>query len=135
MKISDKLPFSYLVSVALTANGSSQTSLTLQTDSFFELVTIKGSTTLDSTRSDGAALSNPFIPNNFSVQITDQSTGRQLSNARVPQRIYAPLHGSRLLQPILLPPNTTLLFDFLDLSGSTPTVSLVLEGYKVFTLR
>lgn len=128
----DQLPFHYLVTVTLTSGSSQAVNLTTQTDSWFQLTTLLGSTTVDCTRSDGAAVTNPFSPNNFSVLITDQSTGRNLSNVRIPQRIISPFQGYRLPEAIMFPPNTTLLFDFLDLSAGNNVVSLVLAGYKVF---
>ena len=135
LQAKNKLPFFYLVSSgALNANASGQVTLVLQTDSFFELVSLGASCTMDTTRSDGAALANPFSPNNFSVQITDLSTGRQLSNARIPQRVITPQRGFYFPQPILFTPSSNLLFDFLDVSGATNTISLVLQGYKVFNM-
>lgn len=126
-KSQDKLPFDYLVSSgALTANASGVQSLTLQPDSWFELCVVAGSCTED--------LDTDFMPNNFSFQITDQGTGRLLSNARIPERIGAPYHGYRLLSPVSFAPNTTLLFEFLNLTANTNTVSLVLHGYKNFKL-
>lgn len=128
-----QIPFDYLVSVSLTSGLQLTTTLTLQSDSWFSVVSLHGSTNVDSSRSDGAAVTNPFSPNNFSVLINDQSTGRNLSNARIPQRIMGPFQGYRLLEPILFPPSAILQFDFLDLSATTQTTTLVLRGYKIFS--
>jgi len=127
----ERVVFHYLVnSGSITANTSAQQSLTMQNDSDFELCTILGQSNQDGIRSNGAALANAFQPNNFSVLITNQATGRTLANVRIPQSIIAPYGGYRLLSPIVLPAGTILLFDFLDLSGVTNVVNLVLAGYK-----
>lgn len=123
------LPFDYVVvSAALTANAAGVSTLTLQADSWFELHGYFGSCTED--------LDTDFMPNNFSVQISDQSTGRFLSSARVPQRaIGAPANGGLLLLvPVAFPPNATLTFDFLNLTANTNTVTLTLRGIKNFGL-
>jgi hypothetical protein len=123
------IPFDYLVSSGvLLASASVIVPLTLQADSWFEWHYIAGTGTLDNT--------TDFSPNNFSVLISDQSTGRALANFRIPQRVLVmPANmGMRLLRPILLPPAANLLFDILNLSGgSSNTVSLVLRGFKVFS--
>lgn len=132
IRITSQLPFHYLVTVTLTSGQSLTQNLTLQQDSSFALSSLLASTTVDCTRSDGAAVTNPFSPNNFSVQITDQTTGRQLASARIPQRIIAPFQGYKLPDQVIFPPGAVLLFDFLDLSATNNVVSLVLAGYKVF---
>lgn len=120
------IPFVYQVTTsAIVASGQQQQSLTLQTDSFFELQAMLGTSSLD--------LDNDFMPNNFSVQITDQSSGRQLSSAKIPQRLYCgPSNGSILERVrLVFPPQATLLFDFTNLdSGSSNTINFILKGYK-----
>lgn len=130
---SDKiLPFSYLVSSgAMAGNAAAQVTLTMAADSSFELMCILASATSDA--------ESDIIPNGWSCQITEQSTGRQLSNARIPQRALAGYAnygspGAVEKYPIRFPASCVMLFDFLDLSASTNTVSLVLKGYKVFQL-
>jgi len=121
------IPFMYaVVSAALGANGNGQTSLTLAADSEFELHYLLGQTSVD--------VDNDFMPGNFSCQVTDQSTGRSLSNIRIPQRcLVGPSNGSIFLRrPVIFPPQANLLFDFLDTSGAGCTVTLVLVGYKLF---
>lgn len=121
------LPFTYLVSSgALAGNGSSQVTLTLAADSSFELLGFVASATSD-------AVGN-VIPNGFSLQISDQSTGRFLSNVRVPQRMFASSTYNQMCQekyPIRFPANCTLLFDFLDLSAGANTILIGLKGYKL----
>lgn len=123
-----RIPFWYLVSSGvLTSSSSIQQTLIFQTDSFFELHSVFGVSTLDA--------ATDYHPNNFSVQLTDQASGRQLSSNRIPQSILcSPSNmGYRLTYPVKFPPGANLLCDFLNLSGSSSnTVSLVLNGYKVF---
>ena len=127
LRSSKVLPFIYLVSsTALTGNGSSVQTLAMQADSEFELHQFAASSSID-------AAAN-VMPNNFSVQITDLSTGRQLMSARIPQRVLCgPANGGfgLLRRPIIFAAQANLSFDFLDLSGSTNTVSLCLIGYKL----
>jgi len=124
------LPFDYLVSSgALAISGTALVNLTLAQDSWFELHVIAGSSTLDA--------ATDFMPNNYSCQITDQSTGRQFANARIPERVLSsPANGGmRLLRPVQFAPSATIQFDFLNLSAaSTNTVSLVLKGFKIYQL-
>ncbi len=122
------IPFTYIVTQAITTGQAVQTQLTMASDSSFELLEFVASSTLD-----GDA---DVIPNQFSVQVTDQSTGRQLSNARVPQRMYVAstyTAGSVEKYPIRFPAQCVLLFDFLDISGSgdSQTVTFGLKGYKL----
>ncbi len=121
------LPFTYLVSSgAVAANGNAQVTLTMSSDAAFELLGFVASATSD-------AVAN-VIPNGFSLLITDQSTGRQLSNTRIPQRMFGSSTYNQMCQekyPIRFPANCTLLFDFLDLSGQTNTINIGLKGYKL----
>lgn len=125
----EAIPFSYLVSSgAISASGTASTTLTLASDSIFELHFFYGSSSLDA--------ATDYRPNNFSAQITDQATGRQFSNARIPQRMMVEIaeNGFPERRPILFPRNTVFVFDFLNLSTSTAnTINIVLKGYKLFT--
>jgi hypothetical protein len=121
------IPFDYLVSSGSIANAASiVTTLTLQADSAFELHWIFGTSSEDA--------DTDFMPNNFEVKISDQATGRELSNARIPQRCFCgPANGGvfRMLRPICFAPNTNLQFDWLNVSGQTATARLVLRGLKL----
>lgn len=124
------IPFTYVISSgAMAGNASAQVSLTMQADSSFELLRILGTSSLDTDAET--------IPNNFSLLITDQSTGRMLSNIRVPQRLVTMQSMQGMMDekyPIRFPASCVLLFDFLDLSGNTNTVTIALKGYKLFQL-
>lgn len=124
------LPFWYnVVSPALTSGGTGQTVLTLQADSDFELFQLMGTCTAD--------LDTDFMPNNFSVQITDQSTGRILMNNRISERqLCSPANGGAILRRgVIFPAQAVLLFDFLDLSGGSNTAQVTLMGYKHFAAQ
>ncbi len=122
------IPFTYLVSSgALAGNAAGQVPLTMAADCAFELLGFVASCTADADAD--------VIPNNFSVQMIDQSTGRLMSNFRIPQRMFASsTYNSMCYEkyPIRFPANCTLLFDFLDLSGGTNTINIGLKGYKLY---
>ena len=124
----EAIPFSYLISGgAIIASGTASATLTFASDSLFELHFFYGSSSLDA--------ATDTRPNNFSVQITDQATGRQFSNARIPQRLMVERaeEGFPERRPIVFPRNTVFVFDFLNLSSaSTNTPTIVLKGYKLF---
>ncbi len=120
------LPAWYAISVVLVGSAANTGTLILDQDSEFEMWDIFGSSTQDA--------DTDFMPNNFSVMITDQGSGRRLSNIRIPQRnICGPANGAyRLPMPVIFPPNANLLFDVLDLSTQASTATIVLCGYKRF---
>jgi hypothetical protein len=120
------LPAWYEVIITTGVSVNATATLVLEQASEFELHQIFGS-------SDQDAAGN-FMPNNFSLQITDQSTGRQFMNARVPQRnICAPSNGGyRLIRPVIFPPLCNLLFDALDLSAHANVITITLAGYKIY---
>ncbi len=124
------IPFFYNVTASIAAaNGTAQTTLILQSDSYFELHNILG------TAGDAAGTeSNTVNPNNFSVAIRDQVTGRDLTQGRIPQRLLCgnAFNGNRpILRPIVFEPQSNLFFDFLDLTGSANNkITLVLAGVK-----
>lgn len=125
----EAVPFDYVVvSGSIAASGSAQMTLTLAPDSTFEWHVLEGRSTLDA--------ATTINPNNFSLQMTIQSTGRQMSNLRVPQALMAATaqHQTMMRRPMILPPNSVLLFDILNLdSGNANTVTIVLRGYKMLT--
>lgn len=124
----DALPFIYTVNVTLAANGTAQTTLIMQADSYFELHAILGTGGQNNTTED--SLVNP---NNFSVSIRDQTTGNELMSQRVPQRILCGNAFNAFIQrrPIVFEPQSNLFFDFLNLTANTNVVTLGLHGYKI----
>lgn len=119
------LPFSYVVvSPALAANGTGVSTLRIQADSDFEVQYFLGTSTADAV--------TDFTSNNFSVLVSDQATGRALSSARVPQRLFCgnAQNSTPELNRVRFVAQTDLTFDFLNLTGSTLTVSIVMKGTK-----
>lgn len=120
------IPFDYVIVLALTSGGSLVGNLVMAQDSQFELHQWAASAAADA--------DTDTMPNNFSVQVMDLSTGRAFSNLRVPQRAFsAPSNPFyRLMRPVLFPAAANVQFDALDLSSSTNAVTLVMRGFKLF---
>lgn len=122
----NSLPFIYTVQATVPANGSAQSTLIFQADSRFELMGIFGTTNLASEATEVA-------PNNFSLSIRDQTTGRDLMSTRVPQRILCGNAFNGFLQKrgVVFEPQSNLLFDFLNLTGAERVITIALHGYKI----
>jgi hypothetical protein len=124
------IPFFYTVSVTIAAlNGTAQSTLILQSDSYFELHSI-----LATGGATAATEGSTVNPNNFSVSIRDQTTGRDLTQGRIPQRLLAgnAFNAFQVIRrPIVFEPQSNLFFDFLDLTGvANNAITLVLAGVK-----
>lgn len=123
----DKIIYDYVVSsgaMAASAVNVQQT-LILEQDSWFELREYALSSSLDADTDQ--------MPNNTSVQVTDLSTGRLMSNQAIPQRIWDPYNTVyKLARPTAFPPNANILFTFNNLIASTNTSTAVLRGYRHF---
>lgn len=130
MELTNKnaLPFIYRVDATLTGaiGAAAQTTLIFQADSYFELVGIFGTTTESTEATDVA-------PNNFSVQIRDQTTGNDLMSNQIPQRLLCGNAFNGFLQKrgIVFEPQSNLFFDFRNLTGNPLTATIVLQGYKI----
>src|SRR5689334_9832977 len=108
--LSKRLPFDYVVTPPqIVQSGSATTQLTMMQDSWFELHMISAVTDLDDP--------NDPAPSNFSVLMTDQTTGRQIASQRVPQSVLTSpqIGGYRLLAPVIFPPMSNVTFDFANL--------------------
>ena len=128
MDNTNALPFVYIVASTIAASSTSSTTLIMQADSRFELMGILGTGGQASTTED-----SQVSPNNFTLQIRDQTTGRDLMSAPVPQRIKCGNAFNQFLQKrgIVFEPQSNLLFTFTDLSGNTNRVTIALHGYKM----
>jgi len=129
MNNTDSIPFVYVVTAQCSAAVGSTASFTLvmQADSRFELSAILGT--------GGAAFDTENTlpnPNSFSVSIRDQSTGRDLSSAPVPQRVLCGNAYQQILQrrPIVFEPQSNILFTFTNLGAAVNNITLALHGYK-----
>jgi len=123
------LPFIYRVDAILAAGAgsSAQTTLIFQADSYFELVAIFGTTSIE------PGESTEVSPNNFSVAIRDQTTGNDLMSNQIPQRLLCGNAFNGFLQKrgIVFEPQSNLFFDFRNVDGAAHTATIVLVGYKI----
>ena len=128
MDNTNSLPFVYVVSSSIAANSTSSTTLIMQADSRFELMGILGTGGNAATTEDAQV-----APNNFTLQIRDQTTGRDLMSAPVPQRVLCGNAFNQFLQKrgIVFEPQSNLLFTFTNLTGNTNNVTIALHGYKI----
>ena len=130
MDNTNSLPFVYTVTASLTnvVGATTSTTLIMQADSRFELMGILG-TGGNVTTTEDAQVS----PNNFTLQIRDQTTGRDLMSAPVPQRIMCGNAFNQFLQKrgIVFEPQSNLLFTFTNLTANTNNVTIALHGYKM----
>lgn len=128
MDNTNSLPFVYVVTTSIAANSTSSTTLIMQADSRFELMGILGTGGNAATTEDGQV-----APNNFTLQIRDQTTGRDLMSAPVPQRVLCGNAFNQFLQKrgIVFEPQSNLLFTFTNLTGNTNNVTIALHGYKI----
>jgi hypothetical protein len=130
MDNTNSLPFVYVVTASLGAavGATSSTTLIMQADSRFELMGIFGTGGNTATTED--TLQNP---NNFTCTIRDQTTGRDLMSAPVPQRVLCGNAFRQFLEKrgIIFEPQSNLLFTFTNLTAATNSITLALHGYKI----
>ena len=130
MDNTNSLPFVYVVTAALGAavGATSSTTLIMQADSRFELMGIFGTGGTVATTED--SLTNP---NSFTCTIRDQTTGRDLMSAPVPQRVLCGNAFRQFLEKrgIIFEPQSNLLFTFTNLTAATNSITLALHGYKI----
>lgn len=130
MDNTNSLPFVYVVTATLGAavGATSSTTLIMQADSRFELMGIFGTGGSVATTED--AVTNP---NNFTCTIRDQTTGRDLMSAPVPQRVLCGNAFRQFLEKrgIIFEPQSNLLFTFTNLTANTNNITLALHGYKI----
>lgn len=124
----NEIPFTYVVpAITLAANAAGQQNLVLMADSYFELMAVFATGGADATTE------NTLVsPNNFSLLIRDNTTGRDLMSQRVPQRLLAgnAFNGFLQRRPIVFEPQSSLLFDYLNLTAANNSVTIALVGYK-----
>ena len=130
MDNTNSLPFVYVVTAALGAavGTTSSTTLIMQADSRFELMGIFGTGGTVATTED--SLTNP---NSFTCTIRDQTTGRDLMSAPVPQRVLCGNAFQQFLEKrgIIFEPQSNLLFTFTNLTAAANNITLALHGYKI----
>lgn len=121
------VPFTYIVPAQTIAaiNGTATSQLVLATDSDFVLY---GYTAVTSNDAGGNA------PNNFTVQIRNNTTGFDLTSGFVPQALIAPPASFFLEEKMAIrfPRQTQLIFNFVNLFNGSNVITLSLKGYKIF---
>lgn len=124
------LPFTYGMTVTLGATiGASNTgAFTCDTDSWFELWYISASSSLDA--------DDDVMPNNFTAVISEQSSGRALSNQAIPQRVLASPANPfmRQMRPVVFAPSTTIQALIANTVASANNVSLFFVGFKLYKI-
>ena len=130
MDNTNSLPFDYVVTATTGAAAGSTVSSTLimQADSRFELMAILATGGANATTEDSLQ-----YPNSFTVSIRDQTTGRDLMSAPVPQRVLCGNAFKQFLEKrgIIFEPQSNLLFTFTNLTAATNSITLALHGYKI----
>jgi hypothetical protein len=119
------LPFRYVITVPVSASGTAEAQVTMSSDSFFE----HWNTFVTTSEDDP----NDSRPNNVTVKLADQATGRDLSNGDVPQVSFLPQSNQPAgVRPTAFLPSTTINVRVVNLTASALTTYVVLEGYKLF---
>ena len=130
MDNTNSLPFVYVVTASLggAVGATVSTTLIMQADSRFELMGIMGTGGQDATTENSLQ-----YPNSFTVSIRDQTTGRDLMSAPVPQRVLCGNAFKQFLEKrgIIFEPQSNLLFTFTNLTGNANNITLALHGYKI----
>ena len=130
MDNTNSLPFVYVVTASLGAavGATVSTTLIMQADSRFELMGIMGTGGANATPEDSLQ-----YPNSFTVSIRDQTTGRDLMSAPVPQRVLCGNAFKQFLEKrgIIFEPQSNLLFTFTNLTANANNITLALHGYKI----
>ena len=130
MDNTNSLPFVYVVTASLggAVGATVSTTLIMQADSRFELMGIMGTGGVNATTEDSLQ-----YPNSFTVSIRDQTTGRDLMSAPVPQRVLCGNAFKQFLEKrgIIFEPQSNLLFTFTNLTAATNSITLALHGYKI----
>ena len=129
----NSLPFIYVVTppvLAASLGSTGSTTLIMQADSRFELIGIMGTGGAAATTEDAQV-----NPNSFSCTIRDQTTGRDLMSAPVPQRLLCGNAFNGFLQKrgIVFEPQSNLLFTFTNITSPAvaTNITLALHGYKM----
>jgi len=130
MDNTNSLPFDYVVTATLGAavGATGSSTLIMQADSRFELMAILGTGGASATTEDSLQ-----YPNSFTVSIRDQTTGRDLMSAPVPQRVLCGNSYRQLAEKrgIIFEPQSNILFTFTNLTAAANNITLVLKGYKI----
>jgi hypothetical protein len=136
MDNTNSLPFVYVVSATLGAavGATASATLIMQADSRFELMGVMGTGSATETVG-GVVFSdvNAQAPSTFTCTIRDQTTGRDLMSAPVPQRVLCGNAFRQFLEKrgIVFEPQSNLLFTFTNTTAFANNITLALHGYKI----
>lgn len=134
VSLSQQTPQFYAINFTLTANQQLTDTLILDNDSEFDLYGFEAVTDQDGTLAAGTA--PVFIPENFSVSIENQTTGRKFMNTLIRRGNITGKAFSNFVAEgarIRFPRKTQLSINVQNLVAATIQVQLCLKGYKVFT--
>jgi len=119
-------PVRYSVAITVLANGAGSDVIIFDPAADFEYWLLQGSSDQD-TPTD-------IYNNNFTLQITDTTTGRDFFSIPQPQ-VLACGPGNRNVpefRPVTFPGSTRLQVKVQDLSGQGSVITITLVGYKIF---
>ncbi len=104
----------------LVGNSTGQNSIKISADSAFIACDVRGASTGD-----------------YSVMMRQDASDRQLMNQQIHSSAFmgTAQRPGIFNKPLLLPANTTISFDFTDLSGVANDIYLSLVGFKVYNRR
>lgn len=125
-------PFIYSQTFNLTANAASSQLLILDNDSDFDLLAITAATDQDGTLT--AATGPAQLPENFTLLITNQSTGRQFSNEPLRRGNLCGNAFAFVLpegRPIRFQRKTQLQLQIQNLVAVAIVVQVAFKGYKI----
>ena len=130
---SQQTPQFYVINFTLNANAQLTQTLILDNDSEFDLFAIEGVTDQDGTLT--AATGPTQIPENFSIQIENQTTGRKFMNDLVRRGNICGKAFSNMTPEgarIRFPRKTQLNITVQNLVAVAIVVQICFKGYKVY---
>lgn len=128
-----QMPFTYSFTFNLNANAAGNQILVLDNDSEFDLYAITAATDQDGTLT--AAVGPVQLPENFSLLLTNQTTGRAMSSELLRRGNVCGNSFTNVLpegRPIRFPRKTQLQMQILNLVAVPIVVQVAFKGYKVF---
>lgn len=131
--LASEQPFSYVLNFSLTSQASDTKLLILDGDSEFDLLGITATTDQDGTLT--GATGPTQLPENFSMLLTNVSSGRQFSSAALNRGNICGNAFTNFVREgkvIRFPRKQQLQIQVTNLVALTIAVQIALKGYKVF---
>lgn len=134
MKSTQLIPFVYGVQISLSASGNNSGTITCNQDASFELHYFGARSSVDFRQYDGTTFASVEFADTFTALVTEQTTGRQLMNQKVHQRVLCSPSNKSISErrPVVFPPGTVFTIDLTNLIAQTNVVDFYLKGYKIF---